>query len=208
VLLCLLQEVTSALVQLQREESAAAATAPGGSNAQQQQHEASSPESAVVSPAEQRVRDLVDKYCYLVRTSQTLNPSACTADGVAWAWAFVCVCGGGGGVAGGLHHCSCLITDCSSITAAPVADRAEWLQPRAVCSVCCCWLVWPAVILVGVARCRCHGCALSSFCAGAYCRLFGRHLDTGETLPYNDNHWRNVVAVLGLSKDQVGSGAV
>jgi hypothetical protein len=28
-----------------------------------------------VSPAEQRVRDLVDKYCYLVRTSQTLNPS-------------------------------------------------------------------------------------------------------------------------------------
>jgi hypothetical protein len=40
--------------------------------------------------------------------------------------------------------------------------------------------------------------------AGAYCRLFGRHLDTGETLPYNDSHWRNVVAVLGLSKDQVG----
>jgi hypothetical protein len=129
---CAPQEVTSALVQLQREESAAAASAPpaapaptgsGGSKAQQQQqqqqaaHEASSPAAAgaaaaVVSPAEQRVRDLVDKYCYLVRISQTLNPSA-------------------------------------------------------------------------------------------YCRLFGRHLDTGEAVPYNDNHWRNVVAVLGLSKDQV-----
>lgn len=65
------------MVQLQREESAAAATAPNGTNAQQQQQqqEASSPGVAAVSPAEQRVRDLVDKYCYLVRTSQTLNPS-------------------------------------------------------------------------------------------------------------------------------------
>jgi hypothetical protein len=43
--------------------------------------------------------------------------------------------------------------------------------------------------------------------SGAYCRLFGRHLDTGEAVPYNDNHWRNVVAVLGLSKDQVGSNS-
>jgi hypothetical protein len=69
-----LQEVTSALVQLQREESAAAATASGGST-EQQQEAVSGAAAAVVSPAEQRVRDLVDKACYLVRTSQTLNPS-------------------------------------------------------------------------------------------------------------------------------------
>lgn len=80
----LVQEVTTALVQLQREESAAAATAAaaGGSTdqQQQQQQEASSAGAAgggggAVSAAEQRVRDLVDKACYLVRTSQTLNPS-------------------------------------------------------------------------------------------------------------------------------------
>lgn len=62
------------MVQLQREESAAAATTSGGSTEQQQQ-EAVSGAAAVVSPADQRVRDLVDKACYLVRTSQTLNPS-------------------------------------------------------------------------------------------------------------------------------------
>lgn len=42
--------------------------------------------------------------------------------------------------------------------------------------------------------------------SGAYCRLFGRHLDTDDPVPYNDAHWRNVVAVLGLSKEQVGGG--
>jgi hypothetical protein len=35
--------------------------------------------------------------------------------------------------------------------------------------------------------------------------LYGRHLDTGLPAPYSDDHWRQVVSRLGLSKHQVGS---
>eukprot|EP00878_Enallax_costatus_P015862 GHUV01016626.1.p1 GENE.GHUV01016626.1~~GHUV01016626.1.p1 ORF type:complete len:407 (+),score=84.71 GHUV01016626.1:469-1689(+) len=38
---------------------------------------------------------------------------------------------------------------------------------------------------------------------GAYCRLFGQNLDTGLPAPYSDAHWRRVVSVLGLNKEQV-----
>lgn len=34
--------------------------------------------------------------------------------------------------------------------------------------------------------------------------LFGRHLDTGLAAPYSDDHWRQTVSRLGLSKHQVG----
>lgn len=40
-------------------------------------------------------------------------------------------------------------------------------------------------------------------CSAAYYRLFGRDLDTGLPAPYSDEHWRQVVSVLRLSKDQV-----
>lgn len=41
-------------------------------------------------------------------------------------------------------------------------------------------------------------------CAGVLYSLFGRNLDTGEAVPYSDEHWRNVVARLHLNKTQVG----
>jgi hypothetical protein len=39
--------------------------------------------------------------------------------------------------------------------------------------------------------------------AGVLYSLFGRNLDTGEAVAYNDEHWRNVVARLHLTKQQV-----
>jgi hypothetical protein len=39
--------------------------------------------------------------------------------------------------------------------------------------------------------------------AGVLYHLFGRHLDTGLPAPYSDDHWRQVVSRLGLSKHQV-----
>jgi hypothetical protein len=44
--------------------------------------------------------------------------------------------------------------------------------------------------------------------AGVLYHLFGRHLDTGLPAPYSDDHWRQVVSRLGLSKHQVRRGAV
>eukprot|EP00878_Enallax_costatus_P000701 GHUV01000811.1.p1 GENE.GHUV01000811.1~~GHUV01000811.1.p1 ORF type:complete len:928 (+),score=335.74 GHUV01000811.1:282-3065(+) len=38
---------------------------------------------------------------------------------------------------------------------------------------------------------------------GVLYHLFGRHLDTGLAAPYTDDHWRQVVSRLGLSKHQV-----
>jgi hypothetical protein len=45
--------------------------------------------------------------------------------------------------------------------------------------------------------CRCTACA------GVLYSLFGRNLDTGEAVAYSDEHWRNVVARLHLTKQQV-----
>jgi hypothetical protein len=39
--------------------------------------------------------------------------------------------------------------------------------------------------------------------AGVLYSLFGRNLDTGEAIAYNDEHWRNVVTRLHLTKQQV-----
>jgi hypothetical protein len=43
----------------------------------------------------------------------------------------------------------------------------------------------------------------SAAAAGVLYHLFGRHLDTGLPAPYSDDHWRQVVSRLGLSKHQV-----
>jgi hypothetical protein len=53
---------------------------------------------------------------------------------------------------------------------------------------------------------NCHSssaAAAAVACSAAYYRLFGRHLDTGLPATYSDAHWRQVVAVLRLSQDQV-----
>jgi len=42
-----------------------------------------------------------------------------------------------------------------------------------------------------------------SLTAGVLYSLFGRNLDTGEPAAYTDEHWRNVVARLHLTKQQV-----
>jgi hypothetical protein len=39
--------------------------------------------------------------------------------------------------------------------------------------------------------------------AAAYCQLFGRNLETGQPVPYDDAHWRQVIGRLGLSEQQV-----
>ncbi len=41
--------------------------------------------------------------------------------------------------------------------------------------------------------------------AGVLYSLYGRNLDSGEAVPYNDQHWRNVVARLHLTQRQVSS---
>ena len=51
----------------------------------------------------------------------------------------------------------------------------------------CCVLVW----LFGVSP-------------GVLYSLLGRNLDTGESAAYTDDHWRQVVARLHLTKQQVG----
>lgn len=40
-------------------------------------------------------------------------------------------------------------------------------------------------------------------CVGVLYSLYGRNLDSGEAVPYNDQHWRNVVARLHLTQQQV-----
>jgi hypothetical protein len=42
-------------------------------------------------------------------------------------------------------------------------------------------------------------------CVGVLYSLYGRNLDSGEAVPYNDQHWRNVVARLHLTQQQVRS---
>jgi hypothetical protein len=49
----------------------------------------------------------------------------------------------------------------------------------------------------------CFLAAHSLASAAAYCHLFGRNLETGQPVAYDDAHWRRVIARLELSETQV-----
>lgn len=47
--------------------------------------------------------------------------------------------------------------------------------------------------------------SLRCACAATFFQVFGRNLDTGLPVAYDDEHWRRVVGVLELSELQVGA---
>ncbi|WIA14140.1 hypothetical protein OEZ85_002682 [Tetradesmus obliquus] len=52
-------------------------------------------------------------------------------------------------------------------------------------------------------RCRYMFRLAATLNPAAYCQVFGRNLETGQPAAYDDSHWRQVIARLGLSEPQV-----
>lgn len=93
----------------------------------------------------------------------------------------------------------------------------EWALCLTVSHPSCCRDYWPqkplllppaSVFVLTLAPPPSPPLCLLLGAAGVLYSLFGRNLDTGEAVPYNDQHWRNVVARLHLTKRQVGGWAV
>lgn len=92
--------------------------------------------------------------------------------------------------------CKALLT-CFGVTS-PNSKSLTGLHVECVCTAC----VPPTQSSVD--PCVPPVYCLCTACAGVLYSLFGRNLDTGEAVAYSDEHWRNVVARLYLTKQQVG----